>query len=134
MSTMKSRKNLREGAVAVEMAITLPLLFLIVLTSIEFGRMNVIRHTVDNAAYEAARKVIVPGSTAAEADQEARRVMAIAGARGVRVDVTPSIIQLDTPEVRVEVTVDAARNGFLAPRFFAGKQLVGRCTLRREEL
>ena len=32
--------------------------------------MNVIRHTADNAAYEAARTAMVPGATAAEASEQ----------------------------------------------------------------
>ena len=124
----------RRGALAVEMALTLPLLLLIIFTSIEFGRMNVIRHSVDNAAYEAARKAIVPGSTVADADAEARRLMGLVGANGVNVQVTPTVIELDTPQITVEVTVQADQNGFVAPQFFRGKQLVGRCTLTRDTL
>ena len=113
-------RNSRRGAVAVEMAITLPLLFLVVLASVEFGRMNVIRHTVDNAAYEGARK--------------ARRIMSIIGAQGVVVNITPSLIDIDTPEINVVVTVNCDQNGLLAPVFFAGKQLTGEVTMRREDL
>lgn len=124
----------RRGAVTVEMAITLPVLFLVVLTAVEFGRMNVIRHTIDNAAYEAARKAIVPGATAAEAEQEARRIMDIVGAQGVDVRITPAVMDIDTPEVKVNVSVDFDQNGFLAPFFFAGDRIAGEVTMRRENL
>lgn len=117
-----------------EMAFALPLLFLFVLGSIEFSRMNVIRHTIDNAAYEAARRAIVPGSTAADAETVANGIMATVGAEGVNVVVTPAVLQLDTPEVNVNVSVDCDANGFIAPIFFAGRQLVGNATLRREQL
>lgn len=129
----KNRKK-RKGAVAVEMAFTLPLLFFIVFTSIEFGRMNVIRHTVDNAAYEAARRAIVPGATAQDADDVARSIMRTCGARGVVVAVNPTALNLDTEEVTVTVSVEANENGFLAPRFFDGETMIGRSTLRRETL
>ena len=130
----KNSRFERKGAVAVEMAVTLPLLFFIVFTSIEFGRMNVIRHTVDNAAYEAARRAIVPGATAQDADDVARSIMRTCGARGVVVNVNPTNIDLDTPEVTVTVSVQANDNGFLAPRFFDGETLIGQSTLRRETL
>ena len=58
-----------------------------------------LRHSVDNAAYEAARSVIVPGATAAEAEQAARAIMDVVWARGVDVEVDPSVIQNSTPEV-----------------------------------
>lgn len=124
----------RQGAVSVEMAITLPLLFLVVLTSVEFGRMNVIRHTIDNAAYEAARKAIVPGVAAADAEREARRIMDIVGAQGVNVQITPPVLEIDTPQVNVDVSVDFGQNGFLTPFFFAGKRISGSVTMRREDL
>ena len=117
-----------------EMAITLPLLFLVVLTSVEFGRMNVIRHTIDNAAYEAARKAIVPGVAAADAEREARRIMDIVGAQGVDVRITPPVLEIDTPQVNVNVSVDFGQNGFLTPFFFAGKRISGNVTMRREDL
>ena len=130
----RRRRNDRTGAVAVEMALTLPLLFFIVFTSIEFSRMNVIQHTVDNAAYEAARRGIVPGATEQDVDDVARSIMRTCGARGVEVTVNPSNIQLDSPEITVTVAVEADQNGFLAPRFFRGESLIGRSTLTREVL
>lgn len=130
----RDRRHNRRGAVAVEMAVTLPLLFLVVLASVEFGRMNVIRHTVDNAAYEGARKAIVPGASAADADNEARRIMSIIGAQGVTVDITPAVIDIDTPEINVVVSVECSENGLLTPFFFAGKRLAGEVTMRREDL
>ena len=83
---------------------------------------------------EAARRAIVPGSTAADAETVANSIMATVGAKGVNVVVTPPVILIDTPEVNVNVTVNCDANGFIAPIFFAGKQLVGNATLRREQL
>jgi len=137
MNKVPSRRRIshnRRGTLAVEMALTMPLLFLVILTSIEFSRMNVIRHTASSAAYEAARRAIVPGATAAQADGIARRIMATSGATGVIVDVTPAVINIDTEEVTVEVTVPIASNGFVVPKFFSGQSFVGISTLRREDL
>lgn len=131
---MVNRNARRRGAVTVEMALTLPLLFLVVFASIEFSRMNVLRHTVDHAAYEAARRAIVPGASVSDAENEAQRLMRICGARGVDVDVNPRIIELDTPQVTVRVAVQADQNGFFVNQFFRSKELVGTATLRREQL
>jgi Flp pilus assembly protein TadG len=109
-------------------------LFLVLFTSLEFARMNMIRHSVDNAAYEAARRVIVPGATATEAEDTAKAIMSVVWARGVDVDVDPSVIQDSTPEVVVTVSAPADGNGFIAPHFFRGKSYVGQCRLRREDI
>ncbi len=51
----------------VEFAICFPLLLLFFFAAFEFCRANMIRQTADNAAYEGARRAIVPGATAEDA-------------------------------------------------------------------
>ena len=69
--TYRRRRPDRTAAAAVEFAIVATIFFLLVIAAFEFGRMNVIRHTADNAAYEAARHAMVPGATVAEARDSA---------------------------------------------------------------
>lgn len=133
-TSVASCRSRRTGAVTVEMAIAVPLLFLMIFSAVEFSRMNMIRHTVDEAAYEAARRVIVPGAEASDAEELAERVLRTVGVRNGDIEVTPAIIQNDTPEVVVTVSVPADGNGFIAPRFFRGHSFVGRCRLAREDL
>ena len=131
---MRRARKRRKGAAAVEFALTAPLLFLFVFTSVEFARMNMIRHTVDNAAYEAARAGIVPGATAANVEARARSIMSYVGAVSVDVVITPSVILPETEAVTVEVSVPCNQNAFLAPHFFADGTLVGTTTMTREAL
>ena len=56
----------RRGATLVEFAFVAPVFFLILLASIEFSRLNMMRHTAAHAAYEGARTALVPGATADE--------------------------------------------------------------------
>ncbi len=124
----------RRGAVTVQFAMTVPLLFALVFTSVEFCGINVMRHSVDNAAYEGARRGIVPGATAADVEAEAIRIMSAVGARNVTVVIDPPVINEDTPELRVTVQLPVASNGWIAPKFFATPTLTGECRLIREEL
>ncbi len=78
----KRFRGSRRGAAAVEFAITAPIFFLFLLAAFEFGWLNVIRHTADSAAYEAARTAMVPGATAADATAKATGLLNIVGARG----------------------------------------------------
>lgn len=59
----KSRFHNREGTVATEMAVCLPIMFLLFLGSIDLIRYNLLRNIVTHAAYEAARTGIVKGAT-----------------------------------------------------------------------
>src|SRR3954470_14926760 len=99
----KKRRQGRVGAVAVEFALTAPLFFLFLLAAFEFGWLNVMRHTADNAAYEAARAAMVPGATAADALAKATGLLNVVGARGATINITPAIITDSTPEVTVAV-------------------------------
>jgi Flp pilus assembly protein TadG len=122
----------RRGAVAVEFALTASLLFFIVFTAIEFMRVNSIVNSTENAAYEGARAAIVPGANDQNAKDAANAMVKATGVRGATVDVQPTTINDDTPEVTVTVSVPLDKNSFIAPRFFLGDTLTKTCTLSRE--
>src|SRR3977135_2124330 len=107
----------RRGAVAVEFAITAPIFFLFLLAAFEFGWLNVMRHTADNAAYEAARTAIVPGGTAAEGLGTAPALLNVVGARGATINITPTDITNSTTAVTVAVDLPMSSNGLIVPRF-----------------
>ena len=110
----------RRGVAAVEFAFAAPVFFLVLLTVFEFGWQVVIRHTADNAAYEAVRVAIVPGSTADEAVAEATRIMQIVGARSFNVTVNPAVLDENTQLVEVVVDGAFANNGIIASKFLRG--------------
>ena len=61
MSWRRRRKD-REGATAVEFAIVANVMFVMVMTCMEFARLNMVRNLAQDAAYFAARKIIVFGA------------------------------------------------------------------------
>jgi Flp pilus assembly protein TadG len=126
------RHNARRGATAVEFALTAPIFFLFLLAAFEFGWLNVIRHTADNAAYEAARTAIVPGATAAEARTKANRLLRIVGTRGANVTITPDPVTSDTDEVTVAIDIPMRRNGLVVPKFTRRSTITASATLRTE--
>jgi Flp pilus assembly protein TadG len=126
------RLALRSGAAIVEFAIVAPIFFLFMLAAFEFGWMNVCRHTADHAAYEAARRAMVPGATADEALAEARDVLTIIGTRDATVSVNPNTITSETDQVTVSVEVPMDSNALILPMFAGGKVLRASSTLRTE--
>lgn len=124
----------RRGTVTVEMAIAAPILFLFVFAALEAASMNVVRHSVDNAAYEGARRGIVPGATANDVRVAATAIMTAAGARNINVDVNPAVIDDETEELIVTVTAPVAGNRWTWSKFFAnGDNIVGTCRMLREQ-
>ena len=116
----------------VEMAITSGLAFFFFFAALEFCRVSMIRHTVENALYEGARHGIVPGVTATEIQSTARGVLSRIGVSGATIDVTPSIIQNSTTEVSVRIRLPLDRGLFAPAFFFVGKSLDRTLVMQRE--
>lgn len=132
LQRINGRTTQRRGAVVVEFAIVAPVFFVFIIASFEFGRLNVIRHTADNAAYEAARHAMVPGATSAEAIARANSILGVVGTRGARVSISPATLGPDVDVVTVTVDVPLALNGWIAPRFTSATSLRSISTMRTE--
>ena len=128
------RASHRRGATAVEFALVAPAFFLVLFAMFEFSRLNVLRHTADNAAYEAARVAMVPGASAAEATDAAAQLLAIIGARGASITIDPPVITTDTDSVTVAIVIPLDQNGWVVPRFTRGRQISAQTTLRTERV
>ena len=125
-------KKQRRGAVMVEMAITSGFVFFFFFAALEFCRVSMIRHTVENALYESARQGIVPGATSTEIQSTARRVLSRIGISGANIDVSPTNIQNSTPEVSVRIRLPLDRGLFAPALFFVGKSLDRTLVMQRE--
>ncbi len=111
----------RRGAVTVEFAVSLSVLLLIVFAGFEIARLNMVRHAVGNASYDAARHAMVPGATAAEAQQCALKVLSDLGVSGAAVVITPTPLNDQAPLITVTVTVPMAANSWIVPLFSPNK-------------
>ncbi|MCA9150710.1 MAG: pilus assembly protein [Planctomycetales bacterium] len=117
-----------------EFAIVAPILVMMVWGAFEFTRFSMVRHVADNAAYEAARCVIVPGGSVDEAEAKAADVLKVLGIRNAVIDVYPTTIDEETPLVTVSVTVPAAKNMWGASIFTRGKMAYAEATLLTERI
>ncbi len=125
-------KRHRRGATMVEFALVVPIVFILFFAAVEFSRVAMVRHTIDNAVYEAARVAIVPGGTAADVTAEARRVLSTVGIVSPSIQVTPATILRSTPQVTVRISVPMNANSYVPPQYFAGSVITRELTLRRE--
>ena len=123
----------RDGAVTVEFALALPILLLFTFAGLEFSRVNMIRNTAINAAYEGARMGIVPGATVADCEAAANELLSFVDISGGSVVASPSPIQPSTESVTVTVTIPiTAANSFITPEYFLGRTITSSVTLPRE--
>ena len=128
------QRTIRRGAVTVEFALVVPVLFLFIFGIIEFARLNTLRNSIENAAYEGARRAIIPGGTADKATAEALLVMKSVSVHNAKVHVSPAVIDSTTTDVTV--TVDVPLNGAAWAIYVSSRKTVmsRSITLKRESM
>ncbi len=130
------RKNTRSygrlGAYSVEFALCGGLFFFILLSGIEFTRFMYARHSVDQAAYEAARIGIIPGKSPDDVRERAQQILGATGIRNAVVTVSPSVFNDQTGTVTVSIQAPFAASSWLRPLFLATSDLVSSITLDHE--
>jgi Flp pilus assembly protein TadG len=133
-STPSARQAVvRRGAAAIEAAITLPMLIILVFGSIEMANAIFLRQSLNMAAYEAAKVVTRPGDNTTLAEARCANVMAMRKVTTYSMTITPAVTA-STPEgTQVSVTVSApASNLSYGPvRFMSGKTVVCTVTMVR---
>lgn len=120
----------RRGATTVEVALTFPLLMLILTFSIEAARLNTLRNTIENAAYEGARRGIIPGASATDVQTIALKIMKTVNAQDVVVSTNPSTITSSTRSLTVTIDVPLASNSWVGKP--TARHMIRSCTLSRE--
>ena len=122
----------RQGAFTVEFALCSGLFFMILLAGFEFSRFMYARHSVDQAAYEAARIGIVPGQSPAQVIARARQILNATGIRSATVNVQPAAFDGNTETVTVSITAPYADSSWLRPVFLAATNLSATIILRKD--
>lgn len=125
MLRRKSHRR-RRGAQTVEFAIAAPVLFFFVMASVEFGRMNMVRHSLDNAVYEGVRRGLVVNSTSANVTSTVTSILTAAAVRNPTVTST-----ITEDDVTVTATVNMNDNSWMTPVFFKNRTLTSTLKLNR---
>ena len=124
----QSRKHNRAGATTVEFAFVLPVILVMFLGAIEITRLNFLRQTALNAAYEGARACIVPGAAPADGQAEAMRLLtAVSAHRGATVNVA-----MQQSLVNVTITIPISQNSWGLGRFATNANIVRNFSLKKE--
>lgn len=126
----RAKAESRLGASAVEFAIVANVMFIMVLACMEFARLNVVRNLTQDAAYYAARHVIVPGATADEAVERAETIMNSVLSNGYTVNVGE--LDSESSEVVVTVSVDLTAVALFAPYFLPDTNIASTVRMQAE--
>ena len=130
MTRQRSLRPQRVGATTVEFAIVVPIIFALFLGTVEMTRLNFLRHSAANAAYEGARRAIVPGSRTSDARDEAQRLLTAVGVdKGATINVSTT-----ATSTSVTVTIPVNQNSWGVGKFSSGMNITQSCTLTRESV
>ena len=132
MTRNKKHDHRCSGALTVEFALTLPVLLMILFAAYELGRANMLRNTAEAAAYEGARRGIVPGSDADDVRDSVNFVLGTSGIRDANIRINPPVITMATETVSIEIDVPMAGNTLIPSIFTRGMSFNGQCELNRE--
>jgi len=107
--------------------VAVPLLFLFFFSALEFGRMHMIRHTMQNATYEAARHGLATGVTDDGIRDAAQAILNTASVRN-------SDIRIAHGNADLTVTISAPfrDQGWFSPLYFGNTTLVSTMTLIKD--
>ncbi len=122
----------RRGVTVTELSIVLPVFLMIVFAGFEFSRICLIRNAAHNAAYQAARRVMVPGATVADANAEASRLLSVFGVSTFTLTVNPNPITLAANRVTVSIDIPAGQCGWVTPMFTNSRMIHAGSTLFAE--
>jgi Flp pilus assembly protein TadG len=124
----------RSGAAVVEFAVTLPVLILILLATLEACTMIYVTQTLQIASYEATRVALVPKSTKAQVEFAANRILNDRRVKNAVIKITP----LDFTNapiqsfIQIDITAPANTNSIVSPMFFKDKTLRANCSMMKE--
>ena len=124
----------RRGAAAVEFAMVAPVLLLVIMSTLEFGRGMLVKQVVTNAARVGAREASLPNSTTDSVQSAADTYAASAGIDGVTVTTTPApTTAVAGDQISVTVTIGFDEVSWLpAPWFLGGVNLESTAVMRKE--
>ena len=116
-------KTKRRGAAAVEFAIVLPILVLLVFGMIEFGRMLMVQQMIVNSAREGARHAILNGSSLQSTTARVENYLVNAGITDPEITISPDPEKVGTSEpVTVGVRVPFTDVSWLPTPMFLGQK------------
>ncbi|MCA9173296.1 MAG: pilus assembly protein [Planctomycetales bacterium] len=130
----RSSRSERRGTAAVEFALVAPILLLVVMATVEFGRGMLVKQVLTNASRVAAREASLPNSTSAEVTTSATNYALSSGVSGVTVTVDPSpTVATAGDSITVSVSVNFDDVSWLPSAWFLGGVNLQASSVMRKE-
>lgn len=124
----------RRGLAAVELAVCLPVIVVLVFAAIESCSMIFITQSLHAATYEGVRVAVNPTATSAQATARTQQILTGHGIAGATILLTPADVTTAASGslVRVTVTASCDANRISPPFFMGGRNIQVQTTMVKE--
>ena len=132
--TKSGGRRKRGGVAAAELAVSLPVIVLLMLAMIESCTMIFLKQSVSIAAYEGVRTALLENAVAADVHQATLQILTERRVKGGTITIQPNDFQTLPIGAFIEVSVSAPAdsNSVIPGNFFRGKTLTGTATMMKE--
>jgi Flp pilus assembly protein TadG len=131
---IRRHKRRTRGATLLEFAVVAPLIFLFFFAAFEYSRFHSIRQTAHLAAFEGARRGIVPGATANDVQKQVDTILNTVGVQQAVVTIKPATLKNAAPSITVRIKVPIRENSWVPLHLLGDTTFDAACTLHRERL
>lgn len=129
----RQQRRRRDGLAVVELAICLPILVLLLLSTIEACVMLQLKQNLSVTAYEGARIGILPGAQAAVVQQQCEMILDDRGIEAYTVTMSPDPSVLVVGDMfMVTVSADCVSNSVVGGAFYQGNSISESVVMRAE--
>jgi hypothetical protein len=124
----------RRGTAAVELAVCLPILVLVIMGSLECCGMIFLNQSLHIAAYEGARVGIRSDADNADVTARANEILDVRDVQSATIVINPPDVRaiVSGQTVTITVTAPCDENSIFTPWFFQGRTLAGETTMIKE--
>ncbi|MEZ6126071.1 MAG: TadE/TadG family type IV pilus assembly protein [Planctomycetaceae bacterium] len=130
----KQRPHRRKGVAAAEFAVSLPILLVLMIGTIEACSMIYLKQTLSVAAYESIRASVVPNSSVASVQDAANAILTSRGVSGSTVVVSPADYATQPAGSWITVTVSApgSANSVITGWYYDNQTVSASATMMKE--
>ena len=133
-ASQPSGPRARRGVAATELALTLPLIVMLVMASLEACTMVFLNHSLSIASYESVRVAITFDATNTKVEDRFDTMIEARDVNGALLVITPSNVATVARGTPIALTASAPcdQNALIPPWFFGGKTLSVTTTMVKE--
>ena len=126
--------TMRRGIAAMEFAVCVPILLVLIIGTIEACSIIYLKQTLSTAAYEGVRAALVNGADTADVTDACNRILNSRRTSGATVTITPSSFTSQPVQswITVRVTANGGANSVVAGWFYDRLTIDGQATMMKE--